>query len=73
MEIIKKSELDSLLVNYVPKRYLTQKEAVKYTGTSPATINDWVKQGMSVIIFTEKSRPKYDTRDLDEWMDKHKV
>lgn len=31
-KFINKNDLDSLLVGYVPKRYLTQKEAVHYTG-----------------------------------------
>lgn len=74
MEMINKNDLDSLLINYVPKRYLTQREAVRYTGKSPTTINKWVKEkGLRVIIFEEKSRPKYDIKDLDEWMEKHKT
>nr|WP_245569557.1 helix-turn-helix domain-containing protein [Enterococcus pallens] len=72
-ESIRRSELDSFLINYVPRRLLTQKEAVQYTGTSPGTINEWVKQGMKVTIFHENSRPKYDIRDLDKWIDLHKV
>ena len=44
-ELINKNDLDSLLVGYVPKRYLNQKEAVRYTGTSAGTINEWVKKG----------------------------
>ncbi len=43
-KFINKNDLDSLLVGYVPKRYLTQKEAVHYTGTSAGTINEWVKK-----------------------------
>ena len=74
MEMISRNDLDSLLINYVPKRYLTQREAVRYTGTSPTTINKWVnKEGLPVIIFEENSRPKYDIKDLDEWMEKHKT
>ncbi|HCK2875383.1 TPA: DNA-binding protein [Enterococcus faecium] len=72
-ELINKSELDSLLVGYVPKRYLTQKEVVHYTGTSAGTINEWVKKGLKVIIFGENSRPKYDIKDIDEFMSKYKV
>ncbi|MFP9184191.1 DNA-binding protein, partial [Enterococcus faecalis] len=30
-ELINKNDLDSFLIGYVPKRYLTQKEAVHYT------------------------------------------
>ncbi|NTK60268.1 hypothetical protein A5816_000543 [Enterococcus sp. 3G1_DIV0629] len=72
-ELINKNDLDSLLVGYVPKRYLNQKEAVRYTGTSAGTINEWVKKGLKVIIFGENSRPKYDIKDIDEFMSKYKV
>ena len=65
--------LSSLLSTFIPRRYLNQQQAVRYTGTSPATLNEWRDHGMKVIIFGEKSRPKYDVKDLDEWMDKHKV
>ncbi len=53
--------------------YLTQKEAVHYTGTSAGTINEWVKKGLKVIIFGENSRPKYDIKDIDEFIAKYKV
>lgn len=59
--------------NYVPTRYLTQKQAVKYTGTSPATINEWVKRGLKVVLLDEGAWPKYDVQDLDDFMSKHKV
>ena len=72
-KFINKNDLDSLLVGYVPKRYLTQKEAVHYTGTSAGTINEWVKKRLKVIIFCENSRPKYDIKDIDEFIAKYKV
>ncbi|AUC72692.1 helix-turn-helix transcriptional regulator [Enterococcus faecium] len=72
-KFINKNDLDSLLVGYVPKRYLTQKEAVHYTGTSAGTINEWVKKGLKVIIFGESSRPKYDIKDIDDFIAKYKV
>ena len=72
-ELISKNDLDSLLVGYVPKRYLNQKEAVRYTGTSAGTINELIKQGLKLIIFDENSRPKYDIKDIDEFMAKYKV
>lgn len=65
--------LAGLLNTFVPRRYLNQKQAIRYTGTSAATLNEWRDHGMKVIIFGEKSRPKYDVKDLDEWMDNHKV
>ncbi|WP_142433417.1 helix-turn-helix domain-containing protein [Enterococcus mundtii] len=71
--LITKNELDSILIGYVPKRYLTQKEAVRYTGTSAGTLNDWIKKGLRIIIFEENSRPKYDVKDIDEFMEKHKT
>jgi len=73
METIKKAELDSFLVNYVPKRYLTQKEAVIYTGTSAGTINEWRNNGLRVIQLSPEGRWKYDIKDLDAWMEKHKL
>lgn len=66
-------KLASLLNTFVPRRYLNQQQAIRYTGTSAKTLNDWRDQGMKVIIFGEKSRPKYDVKDLDEWMEMHKV
>ncbi|WP_407857640.1 helix-turn-helix transcriptional regulator [Enterococcus hailinensis] len=72
-EQITREELRNLLLNYVPKRYLTQKEAVIYTGTSPGTINQWVKDGLRIILFGENSNPKYDIKDLDDWMEDHKT
>ena len=32
-----------------------------------------VKKGLKVIIFGENSRPKYDIKDIDEFMSKYKV
>ncbi|MDT2705729.1 helix-turn-helix domain-containing protein [Enterococcus dispar] len=65
--------LSSLLVSFVPRRYLTQRQAVRYTGTSPATINGWVKEGLRVVQLTENGHWKYDIKDLDKWMEKHKI
>lgn len=66
-------KLSSILATFVPQRYLTQKQAVRYTGTSPATINSWVKEGLKVIQLTDEGRWKYDVKDLDSWMEKHKI
>lgn len=72
-KFINKNDLDSFLIGYVPKRYLNEKEAVKYTGTSAGRINEWVKAELKVIIFGENSHPKYDIKDIDEFIAKHKV
>lgn len=66
-------KLTSLLSGFIPKRYLNQKQAVIYTGASAKTINKWVANGMRIILFTETSNPKYDIKDLDAWMEKHKT
>ncbi len=66
-------ELRKILKSWVPPRYLNQKQAVAYTGTSAGKINEWVKQGLKQIVFSESSRPKYDVKDLDEWMNKFKI
>lgn len=70
---MEESELQKILANYVPRRYLTQREAVIYTGTSPGTLNKWKKQGLRIVILSEDGRPKYDTKDLDDWMEKFKT
>ena len=62
-----------ILQNYVPKRYLSQTEAVRYTGTSHTTIKKWVGMGLKQIIFEEESRPKYDIKDIDAFMAKFKI
>jgi hypothetical protein len=66
-------KLTSLLTGFIPKRYLNQKQATIYTGTSPGRINQWVDDGLRVILFSENSNPKYDIKDLDAWMEKHKT
>ncbi|MGX7132379.1 helix-turn-helix transcriptional regulator [Enterococcus songbeiensis] len=66
-------KLTSILATFVPQRYLTQKQAVRYTGTSPVTINGWVKEGLKVVQLTDEGRWKYDVKDLDDWMEKHKI
>ncbi|WP_442896634.1 DNA-binding protein [Enterococcus sp.] len=66
-------KLSSLLAAFVPRRYLTQKQAVRYTGTSPKTINEWRDEGLPIILFGETSWPKYDIKDLDDWMAKYKI
>lgn len=66
-------KLSSLLSGFTPKRYLNQKQAVIYTGTSPGTLNKWVEDGLRIILFTETSNPKYDIKNLDAWMEKYKT
>lgn len=72
MEVPK--ELDAMLINYVPKRYLTQKEACRYMNCAPATINKYVREdGLKQVIFSDEARPKYDIKDIDEFMEERKV
>lgn len=73
MEMIEKKEIESMLINFVPKRYLNQREACRYAGTSPKTMNEWLKKGLRQIIFDDSSNPKYDIRDIDSFMEKHKI
>ncbi|WP_373804499.1 DNA-binding protein [Jeotgalibaca porci] len=62
------------LKNYIPPRYLNQKQACSYANVSPGTLNDWVKsKGLKVILLEENSNPKYDIKDIDEFMKKYKV
>lgn len=68
-----KKTIDQLTRNYVPPRYLNQKQACSYASTSPKTMNEWVKKGLKQIVFEEDSYPKYDTRDIDEFMERHKI
>lgn len=72
MEVPK--ELDAMLINYVPKRYLTQKEACRYMNCAPATINKYVREdGLKQVIFSDEARAKYDIKDIDEFMEERKV
>lgn len=72
MEMTK--ELDAMLINYVPKRYLTQKEACRYMNCAPATINKYVREdGLKQVIFSDEARPKYDIKDIEEFMEERKV
>lgn len=72
MEIPK--ELNAALIGYVPKRYLSQKEACRYMGCSPVTINKHVREnGLKQIIFSDEAWPKYDIKDLEEFMEERKV
>lgn len=72
MEMTK--ELDAMLINYVPKRYLTQKEACRYMNCAPATINKYVREdGLKQVIFSDEARPKYDIKDIDKFMEERKV
>ncbi|MGM0182211.1 hypothetical protein IGK74_001131 [Enterococcus sp. AZ150] len=73
MEMIEKKEIESMLINFVPKRYLNQREACRYAGTTPKTMNEWLKKGLKQIIFDDRSNPKYDIRDIDAFMDQHKI
>lgn len=73
MEMFEKKEIESMLINFVPKRYLNQREACRYAGTSPKTMNEWLKKGLKQIIFDDSSNPKYDIRDIDAFMDQHKI
>lgn len=62
-----------ILKKYVPKRYLNQREACIYAGTSPATINKWKALGLKLIFIDGESSPRYDTKDIDEFMAEHKI
>ncbi|MFG5422759.1 DNA-binding protein [Enterococcus faecalis] len=73
LENIEMNELDSMLINYIPKRYLNQREACRYAGTSPKTMNEWIKRGLKQIVFDDSSNPKYDIKDIDEFMCNHKI
>lgn len=43
-------------------------------GVSPGTINMWVKEkGLRIVLLAEDARPKYDTKDLDLFMEEHKI
>lgn len=73
MKTQEKMQLDSQLIGYIPTRYLTQKQAVIYTGTSANTIKKFTVMGLPQIILEEKSHPKYDIKDIDAFMAKYKT
>lgn len=66
-------KLDSILLNYVPKRYLTQKEACQYAGVSAKTLNKWLLLGLKTVIVEDGALKKYDTKDIDEFLEARKV
>lgn len=66
--------LEIHMKNIVRTRYLNQKQACSYAGTSPKTMNKWVSKGLlRQIVFDDDSNPKYDLKDIDEFMKKHKI
>ncbi|MCI1134739.1 DNA-binding protein [Enterococcus gallinarum] len=73
MPEIDEKTIQFILKKYVPKRYLNQREACIYAGTSPKTMNEWIKRGLKQIVFNDDSNPKYDVRDIDDFMEKHKI
>ena len=49
-------------------------ERFKWITYISLTLNDWVKsKGLKVILLEENSNPKYDIKDIDEFMEKYKV
>lgn len=69
---------DKLCNNKMDARLLTQVQAVKYLSSSPGTINELVKEGkIKQVIFPSadgaKTRPKYDIRELDQYIEKYKI
>ena len=68
-----KMQLDSQLIGYIPTRYLNQKQACIYANTSAKTINRWKTLGLRLIFIEGDEYPKYDIKDIDEFMAKHKT
>lgn len=50
MPEIDEKTIQLILKKYVPKRYLNQREACIYAGTSPKTMNSWIKRGLKQIV-----------------------
>ncbi|MGJ1091050.1 DNA-binding protein [Enterococcus gallinarum] len=73
MPDIDEKTIQLILKKYVPKRYLNQRESCIYAGTSPKTMNAWIKRGLKQIVFDDESNPKYDVRDIDAFMEEHKI
>lgn len=73
MPEIDEKTIQLILKKYIPKRYLNQREACIYAGTSPKTMNAWIKRGLKQIVLDEESNPKYDVRDIDAFMEEHKI
>ena len=65
--------------NLIPKkRLLTQKEACTYLNISAGTMNHLVKKQeihpvIPLPMDGKTPRPKYDVRDLDKYIEQHKV
>lgn len=68
------SIVQKLMKSYVPIRYMNQKQACVYANTSPKTMNQWVEKGLlKQVVFDDESNPKYDAKDIDEFMERHKI
>jgi predicted site-specific integrase-resolvase len=54
------------------QRLLTRKEAAAYLGIAEKTLWDWVNRGIIPQVKFQKSKPKYDIRDLDRIIEENK-
>lgn len=57
----------------IVQKYLTPREAAKYCGVSPKTLESWrrLEKGPSYSKISSKLI-RYDVSDLDSWMDSHR-
>lgn len=53
-------------------RLVTAKVAASYLGIRPKTLWEWVNRGVLPQVSIPGSKPKYDLRDLEKLIEKHK-
>lgn len=65
--------MKSIEIAKVQQRYLGRKKAADYAGVDVMTLDSWVLLGLKKIIISENTHPRFDIKDIDEFMAKHKI
>jgi hypothetical protein len=72
-DILKIAFRNEVNIKVKKQRYMNQKEACKYAGVSPKTLNKWIYHGLKIIQIYDGSRTYYDSQDIDEFLSSHKI
>ena len=65
--------MKSIEIAKVQQRYLGRKKAAEYAGIDVMTLDSWVLLGLKKIIISENAHPRFDIKDIDEFMNQHKI
>jgi hypothetical protein len=72
--LVQELKRELLPVLSVPRRYLNEQEASRYLGgLSIHTLRQWRSKGNGPDYLRVGTRIIYDLKDLDIWMEKHRV